>query len=152
MRMEAQQRALLRDAFALAAALGRILVLPHMTCFCDRRAAATAAAAATASPPRQRIPRLRRYWWLVHACRMPGAESMPLPIECPLDHIFDMGRWYDEKLDFREARFLENPRTPYAVTSSRALLQVDWGGKPDKARLCERQCKRSAAAAYPTWA
>lgn len=108
MRMESRQRLLLRDAFALAHALGRILVLPHMTCFCDR------------------------YWWLVHACRMPGAESMPLPIECPLDHIFDMGRWYDENLEFREARFLDNSRTPYNVTSDRARLKVEWEGKVDK--------------------
>lgn len=77
MRMEGMQRQRLRDALALAQALDRILVLPHMTCFCDR------------------------YWWLLHACRMPGAESMPLPIECPLDHIFDMGRWYDAGLQFR---------------------------------------------------
>lgn len=37
-RMEFMQRQRLRDAFALAQALDRILVLPHMTCFCDRRA------------------------------------------------------------------------------------------------------------------
>jgi hypothetical protein len=98
--MEAHQRELLRDAFALAHALGRILVLPEMLCFCDR------------------------YWWLTHACRMPGAESMPLPFLCPLDHIFDIGRWEDEKLAYREAGFLANPRLPREVGASRARLRV----------------------------
>jgi hypothetical protein len=98
--MEAHQRELLRDAFALAQALGRILVLPEMLCFCDR------------------------YWWLTHACRMPGAESMPLPFQCPLDHIFDIGRWSDEKLEYREAGFLGNPRVPRSVLTSRARLRV----------------------------
>ena len=51
-----------------------------MTCFCDR------------------------YWWLIHACRMPGAESMPLPIECPLDHIYDMGRWCGCRCIFCQGR------------------------------------------------
>jgi hypothetical protein len=98
--MEAHQRELLRDAFALAQALGRILVLPEMLCFCDR------------------------YWWLTHACRMPGAESMPLPFLCPLDHIFDIGRWEDEKLQYREAGFLSNSRVPREVTTSVARLRV----------------------------
>lgn len=98
--MELHQRELLRDAFALAEALGRILVLPEMLCFCDR------------------------YWWLSNACRMPGAESMPLPFLCPLDHIHSIGRWEDEKLAYREAGFLSNPRVPPGVTTSRARLRV----------------------------
>ena len=102
--MEKIQREMLYDAFALAIALNRTLVLPLMTCFCDR------------------------YWWLVHACRMPGAESMPLPIQCPLDHLYDIGRWYDAKLDFREAGFLTNPRVPRALAASRARLRLQRSG------------------------
>ena len=98
--MEAHQREMLRDAFVLALALNRTLVLPEMTCFCDR------------------------YWWLTHACRMPGAESMPLPIACPLDHLYEIGRWYDQGLAFREHGFLTNPRVPATLTASRALLRV----------------------------
>lgn len=97
--MEAVQRERLRDAFALAVALNRTLVLPEMTCFCDR------------------------YWWLTHACRMPGAESMPLPIACPLDHLYMIGNWYEAKLDFREAGFLTNPKVPRALKSSRSRLR-----------------------------
>jgi hypothetical protein len=108
--MEGHQRELLRDAFALAQALGRILVLPEMLCFCDR------------------------YWWLTHACRMPGAESMPLPFLCPLDHIFDIGRWEDQKLAYREAGFLSNPRVPLAVTTSRARLRVERAADASSAR------------------
>jgi len=98
--MEAHQREMLRDAFALAIATNRTLVLPEMTCFCDR------------------------YWWLTHACRMPGAESMPLPIACPLDHLYDIGRWYDNDLAFREAGFLTNSRVPKEISTSRTLLRV----------------------------
>lgn len=105
-RMERVQRRRLRDAFALAIALNRTLVLPEMTCFCDR------------------------YWWLVHACRMPGAESMPLPIACPLDHLHDIGRFYDQQLQFREAGFLSNPRVPAALAASRARLVVGRGAPP----------------------
>lgn len=97
MRMESMQRQRLRDAFALAQALDRILVLPHMTCFCDR------------------------YWWLLHACRMPGAESMPLPIECPLDHIFDMGRWHDVGLQYRCAYLPHTEETPPCSTPREVL-------------------------------
>jgi|APGre2960657444_1045066.scaffolds.fasta_scaffold03195_3 hypothetical protein len=107
--MEATQRELLRDAFALAIALNRTLVLPDMLCFCDR------------------------YWWLTHACRMPGAESMPLPLACPLDHLYDIGRWYEQGLSFREAGFMGNPRVPLQLKRSRARLRVtrSAGATPD---------------------
>ena len=58
MRMEMLQRVLLRDAFALAAALNRILVLPHMLCFCDRQARAPHALAQRPGAP-ARAMRLR---------------------------------------------------------------------------------------------
>ena len=32
---------------------------------------------------------------------------------------------YDEQLQFREARFLENPRVPLAVTAERSRIHVE---------------------------
>jgi len=86
MEADALQRRRLRDAFAIALTLGRTLVLPVIHCYCDR------------------------YWWLLHECRMPGAERMDLPYDCPLDHIFEPSRWYQANLDFRPRAFLDDPR------------------------------------------
>ena len=47
--------------------------------------------------------------WLLHACRMPGAERMNLPYECPMDHIFEPTRWFDQEIPFRSAGFLDDP-------------------------------------------
>jgi hypothetical protein len=43
-----------------------------------------------------------------HACRMPGAERMAMPYDCPLDHIFEPGRWVNQQLDFRPGSFLHD--------------------------------------------
>jgi hypothetical protein len=43
--------------------------------------------------------------WLLHECRMPGAERMDLPYECPMDHIFEPGRWVNQQMNFRSSRW-----------------------------------------------
>ncbi|KAK3267673.1 hypothetical protein CYMTET_23785 [Cymbomonas tetramitiformis] len=95
---DALQRRRLQDAFALAHLLGRTLVLPTLKCHCDR------------------------YWWLLHGCRTPGAERMPLPYECPMDHVFEPSMWFKANLHFRQAGFLQSSRLPKAVLNSRAKL------------------------------
>jgi len=99
---DAAQRKGLRDAFALAHALGRILILPPVWCFCDR------------------------YWWLLHKCRMPGAEAMPLPFNCPADYLFEVSRFHGLGLSFREARFLSHERLGRSLreTDSRMRLRL----------------------------
>jgi hypothetical protein len=56
-------------------------------------------------------------------CLAPGADSTPLLAHCPLDHLFELGRWHEAGLLFREAGFLSNPRVPAAVLGSRAVLR-----------------------------
>ena len=62
-------RELLRNAFALAYATSRKLVLPRLWALCER------------------------HWWQLLDCRTPGVESLPLPYEAPLDVAFDAERW-----------------------------------------------------------
>ena len=50
-------RMVIRNALALATALGRRLVLPRSWSFCDR------------------------HWWQLRDCRVPGAETLALPSE-----------------------------------------------------------------------
>ena len=56
MHMDAIQRAAVRDVLALATALGGIMIMPKLHCFCDR------------------------YWNFLSACRFPiGPSNMPIP-------------------------------------------------------------------------
>lgn len=98
-------RLVLRNALALSSALGRRLVLPALWCLCDR------------------------YWWQLRDCRMPGALSLPLPFECPLDNALNIDDW--ERLPpstvrFVEAAFLRNKRTHAQISAetSAATLRV----------------------------
>jgi len=93
------QLAQIRDAFALAQALGRVLILPRIICGLDR-------------------------YWAPHRGIIPGsATSLPL-LDCPADHVIDLERMQPEKL-LREHTLLCNPRVPPEVlTSSRQVELV----------------------------
>ena len=69
--LDAFQRRLVHNALALGRALRRKVIMPRMTCWCDR------------------------YWWLLEDCRFPGVtrEQQPLPFHCPFDHLFDLEKW-----------------------------------------------------------
>ena len=81
------QRAALRDALALARATGRTLLLPPLTCWCDR------------------------YWNALQRCRMAEApREMRLPFACPMDHLFDVHLWEEQEVPVRAASFLYHPQ------------------------------------------
>ena len=83
----------IRNALALAQALGRILILPRLVCGLDR-------------------------WWAPHAGIIPGsAARLPL-LECPADHVIDLERMGKPEKVLREAGMLCNPRTPASVLKS----------------------------------
>jgi hypothetical protein len=84
-RLQHLTRLLLRNALALAGASGRRLVLPAIWCLCDR------------------------YWWHLRDCRMPGAEGLRLPFECPLDLAFNIDEW--EQLELALGR-ADRPADP----------------------------------------
>ena len=83
----------IRNGFALAKALNRILILPRLVCGLDR-------------------------WWAPHSGIIPGsAARLPL-LECPADHVIDLERIGKPELVLREASLLCNPRTPRSVLQS----------------------------------
>lgn len=87
-------RGALRNGIMLAKKLNRVLVLPRLQCYCER------------------------FWFLLDDCRIPaGPEKMPMPYECPMDHIFEPSLWYYHKVEFREPQFLDNPRVPAEVST-----------------------------------
>mmetsp|Transcript_17242 Transcript_17242/g.53448 ORF Transcript_17242/g.53448 Transcript_17242/m.53448 type:complete len:960 (+) Transcript_17242:82-2961(+) len=97
-RLQYLQRIVLRNALALAAQLGRRLVLPSVWCMCDR------------------------YWWHLKDCRMPGSERLPMPFECPMDLAFNIDDWQrlsQGRVEFVEGSFLDNPQTDPAIKASR---------------------------------
>ena len=67
-----------RNALALADALGRTLVLPSARCFCDK------------------------IWNNLNACR--ARRAVALPYACPMDHIYDLPAWFKEGPVRRTAR------------------------------------------------
>ena len=93
----------IRNGFALAKQLGRILVLPRLVCGLDR-------------------------WWAPHSGIIPGsAARLPL-LECPADHVIDLERIGKPERVLREQTFLCNPRTPASVLSSTATVDAALGG------------------------
>jgi len=101
MALDAIQRAVVRDLLALSRALGAALVMPPLTCSCDR------------------------YWGHLENCRMPTApRAMPLPYRCTQDSLFEIKFWNDKKVDFREADFLDDARVPRAVTEAAVRVVV----------------------------
>ncbi|GJP83266.1 hypothetical protein CLOP_g13439 [Closterium sp. NIES-67] len=91
-----------RKAFALAWLLSRKLILPRVTCFCDR-------------------------WWdsLTHPCRAPGSDRDP-PFACPIDYLISPLYWGGNATDmvYRPAGFLEDPRTSAEIKASRWTVRV----------------------------
>ncbi|KAK3263706.1 hypothetical protein CYMTET_27507 [Cymbomonas tetramitiformis] len=64
-------RGVLRNALLLSELTGRALILPHLTCWCER------------------------HWWLLEDCRVAaGNHQMPMPYECPMDHLFEPAAWF----------------------------------------------------------
>ncbi|GMH36929.1 hypothetical protein BSKO_04802 [Bryopsis sp. KO-2023] len=101
----------LRDAFAIATALDRTLIIPQVWCGLDR-------------------------WWSPHSGRIPGS-NFELPFPCPLDHLLDLesivkGHFSREMpedefgpyIDIRESSFLRNPRLPESVNATRLVVEV----------------------------
>jgi len=83
----------MRNAFAIAQELGRILILPRLVCGLDR-------------------------WWAPHSGIIPGsAARLPL-LECPADHVIDLERMVQPERYLRESSMLCNPRTPRSVLLS----------------------------------
>ncbi|CAI5470844.1 unnamed protein product [Closterium sp. Yama58-4] len=99
-----------QKAFALAWLLSRKLILPRVTCFCDR-------------------------WWdsLSHPCRAPGSDRDP-PFLCPVDYLISPLYWGSNATDmvYRPASFLEDPRTSDEIKASRRYVSIDY---PDASSL-----------------
>ena len=68
----------IRQAFVIAALLKRTLVLPRLTCHCDRDPSGTLTELIT------------------KGCQLPTAEAEQyLPFECPLEHLLNLEAWAD---------------------------------------------------------
>jgi hypothetical protein len=68
----------IRQAFVIAALLKRSLVLPRLTCHCDRDPSGT-------------LTEL-----ISKGCQLPTAEAEHyLPFECPLEHLLNLEAWAD---------------------------------------------------------
>merc|ERR1719409_1740669 len=103
---EANHRSkILRSMLGIAKATGRAVILPRMLCYCD-------------------------YMWKeMKNCRVGGAETMRLPFDCPMDHVLDTPRFFENSfgVGVREANFLRNPRVPANVSSSVAKVKLARG-------------------------
>ena len=82
----------LRDALALATTLGRTLILPRWTCYCDRLWSGSDD--------------------IFHfGCMYPGAQDGKfVPFVCPMDHVLSPAAWARAGQAYRDAAFLESPR------------------------------------------
>jgi len=101
MHIDALQRAAVRDLLALSLALNATLIMPPLVCTCDR------------------------YWGFLQNCRMPtGPENMPLPFRCSQDALFEIKRWNDLGVRFREENFLDHPHVPPAIRSAAVRVVV----------------------------
>jgi hypothetical protein len=90
----------MKQALAVAASLGRMLIMPPVLCGLDRV-------------------------WFPHFGRFPGSH-FALPFVCPLDHVVNMDRMDASK--FREYTFLTHPELPEEIRSSVAVVQVEGAG------------------------
>lgn len=112
LQLDALQRQLVRRLLALAEAVNATPILPQLHCACEQS------------------------WWLLKRCRHPLAPaSMHLPFACPQDTAYDVARWHQEGLAFREAGFVDNPRLPEAVRRNavRLIVQKRAGGASQRA-------------------
>ena len=113
----------LRNAAGVAAALGRVLVVPEFYCGLDR-------------------------FWGPHNGITPGS-GLKTPFICPLDHVLDLEVMENMNSDrdvygppvlFRESSFFDNSRVPAAVKDSEVSV-----------RICDgpEDCDASTGAAIP---
>jgi hypothetical protein len=103
---EADRRAaVLRALLGIAKATGREVILPRMLCYCDFM------------------------WKEMRNCRVGGAETMRLPFDCPMDHVLDTPRWFENDfgVGVREPSFLSNPRVPANVSGAVAKVKLPKG-------------------------
>lgn len=106
------QLARIRSALVLAELTGRALIMPRLWCGFDR-------------------------WWAPHAGRIPGS-SMELPIQCPLDHVFNIEQGLRPER-IREFPLLSNPLVPRGVLSSQFNLTLSAPLSADGVRAALRQ-------------
>lgn len=117
---------------AIAAATGRIFIMPNFICFCER------------------------IWHPPIRCRMPGAEKMQFPVNCPADYYFHMERFEDElvtetgntamPIPIRERSFLENVQVPLDLKNSQATIRFVSESSKTAARLNLKGCVKACAA------
>ncbi|CAI6002771.1 unnamed protein product [Closterium sp. NIES-65] len=97
--------AVTRKALAIARLLNRFLILPHVTCYCDR-------------------------WWdsLWEPCRAPGGDIDP-PFTCPIDLFINPMAWGSDPttMVYRPASFLSFPQVPNEIRLSKAVVGVRYG-------------------------
>ena len=127
------RRLTVRNALAIAEALGRTLVLPSARCYCDK------------------------IWNNLNACRAPGAETFVLPYECPMDHIYDLPAWFksdasgEARRPFRSPGFLQDPRLSQELKDRSATVRVRVGREKYEARATAAvdAAEDRAVAGYP---
>lgn len=105
-------------AAAVATALGRVLIMPQMQCFCYRDPDSGPAGPASwllGSSSSSEQQQQQQQW----SCRAPGDDATSFPFNCSLDQVFSPQQMYRHSavfagrpLNFREASFLSNRRTP----------------------------------------
>ena len=121
------RRLTVRNALAIAEALGRTLVLPSARCYCDK------------------------IWNNLNACRAPGAETFVLPYDCPMDHIYDLPAWFksdasgEARRPFRSPGFLNDPRLSQELRDRSATVRVRVGREKYEARARETAAGDSAS-------
>ena len=92
----------IRQAFVIAALLKRSLVLPRLTCHCDRDPSGTLTELIT------------------KGCQLPTAEAEQyLPFECPLEHLLNLEAWADAAA--RDATYTLLPASTVLPTASTPL-------------------------------
>ena len=109
--LDAFQRRLVMNAVALGRALKRKVIMPKMTCWCDR------------------------YWWLLEGCRFPGVprEQHEMPFHCPFDHVYDLEKWVHSDVPMREYSFLNNSRVRAADREDVVEVSVEGASPPASA-------------------
>ena len=102
----------IRNAMAVARALGRELIMPRMLCLCER-----------AQQP----------WGVLPGCVKDGASSTPLPFVCPIEYIFDVEEledlWKSGYLTLRPWTMLNSSfhaQAPEAKALRAAVTTVRW--------------------------
>ena len=109
--LDSFQRRLVMNAVALGRALKRKVIMPKMTCWCDR------------------------YWWLLEGCRFPGVphEQHEMPFHCPFDHVYDLEKWVHSDVPMREYSFLNNTRVDPKDRDDVVELAVEGAAPPASA-------------------